>query len=108
MTQQNTVDNSPLTESTLIASPANLYAYLDSLFDQDVDADTLFASGYLRGFISLAATEFGDENQLITNTLVDTISKKLKQGKSELSPQDAAIVDNFWLKLQTYFIYSNN
>ena len=56
MTQHNNLESPLETELTSITSPGKLYAYLDSLFDQDVDSDTLFASGYLRGVISLAAT----------------------------------------------------
>ena len=80
---------------------SELYQYLDSLFDQDVSSDTLFASGYLRGFISLSATDFGDEQQLISSALIQTITEKLAQAKTELSPQDFTIVSNFWLTLQT-------
>lgn len=79
---------------------SELYQYLDSLFDQEVDSDTLFASGYLRGFISLAAANGGDEQQLISVLIIDRISEKLARAKTELSPQDHAIVQNFWLTLQ--------
>jgi hypothetical protein len=79
---------------------SELYQYLDNLFDQDVDSDTLFASGYLRGFISLAATESGDEQQLVSVALIENISQRLKNAKSELTPQDSAIVQNFWSALQ--------
>ena len=81
---------------TKLKTLSELYQYLDSLFDQDVDSDTLFASGYLRGFISLAAANSGDEQQLISTDLIDTVTVKLAQAKSELSPQDNAIVQNFW------------
>lgn len=87
-------------ENIKLYTVADLYQYLDNLFDQDIDADTLFASGYLRGFISLVATGFGDEKQAINETLIEAITLKLKAAKTELSPQDSAIVDNFWLQLQ--------
>jgi len=87
-----------------ITKPINtvgeLYQYLDSLFDQKIDSDTLFASGYLRGFISLSATEFGDEQQVISSKLLANISQCLSAAKQELSPQDHTIVQNFWLALQ--------
>ncbi len=83
-----------------ITTVAELYQYLDNLFDQDVDSNTLFASGYLRGFISLSATEFGDEQQTICPALLVAISEQLSQAKAELSPQDNVIVQNFWLALQ--------
>ena len=79
---------------------SDLYRHLDNLFEQDVASDILFASGYLRGFISLSATRFGDEQQLISMPLIELISKKLAQAKTELSPQDNVIVQNFWLTLQ--------
>jgi len=85
-----------------IETISDLYQYLDNLFDQDVDSDTLFASGYLRGFISLAATHAGDEQQLMSETLIDNISEQLVQAKAELSPQDSVIVQNFWLSLQAH------
>ncbi|WP_159821178.1 YfcL family protein [Colwellia sp. 20A7] len=78
----------------------DLYQYLDNLFDQDVDSDTLFAGGYLRGFVSLAATESGDEQQTMSVALVDNVSQRLANAKSELSPQDNAIVQNFWSVVQ--------
>ena len=83
---------------------SELYQYLDLLFEEDVDSDTLFASGYLRGFISLAATDGGDEQQLISGSFIDSISKKLADAKTELSPQDNVIVQNFWWALQQAII----
>lgn len=90
-----------------IVTVADIYAYFDGLFDQDVDADILFASGYLRGFIALVATSFGDEKQVITTDLVNEVTLKLKAAKSELSPQDGVIVNNFWLGLQNSFIHAS-
>lgn len=85
-----------------ITSVAGFYQYLDGLFELDTDSDTLFASGYLRGFISLVATDFGDENQPISIALIKGVSEKISQAKAELSPQDYAIVSNFWLLAQKY------
>ncbi len=86
--------------TTPITTVAELYQYLDDLFEQDVDSDTLFASSYLRGFISLSATEFGDEQQAICPQLLVAINDQLSQAKTELSPQDNVIVQNFWSALQ--------
>ena len=79
---------------------ADFYEYLDALFDLESDSDMLFAGGYLRGFISLVATEYGDESQVITALLLAAISGKVNQARTELSPQDHAIVNNFWLEIQ--------
>ena len=107
MTQTNSPQHQVIeTALTKISTVSQLYLYLDDLFDQDVDADTLFSGGYLRGLISLSATDFGDENQPLTQNLLEVVTAKLKQSKTELSPQDAAIVDNFWLKLQSNMVLS--
>lgn len=84
---------------------SDFYQYLDELFEQDSDSDTLFASGYLRGFVSLVATAYGDENQIISKALVESVSEKIAQAKTELSPQDYAVVHNFWLSTQQKISY---
>ncbi len=88
--------------STLVTLE-QLYQYLDSIFEQDVDSDTLFASGYLRGLIALSATDFGDEKQTLTIQFIATVSDRITAAKTELSPQDSVIVGNFWLNLQALF-----
>jgi len=79
---------------------ADVYQHLDGLFDQDIDSDTLFASGYLRGLFSSAVSQFEDEKQEISTAIIQAVSDKLTKAKTELSPQDNAIVQNFWLALQ--------
>lgn len=79
---------------------SDLYQYFDGLFEQNVDSDILFASGYLRGVISSIAADSGDEQQVLSTLLIDKISIKLHEVKTELSPQDNAIVQNFWVDLQ--------
>tara|TARA_R110001583_G_scaffold138880_2_gene290663 strand:+ start:29992 stop:30264 length:273 start_codon:yes stop_codon:yes gene_type:complete len=79
---------------------ADVYQHLDSLFDQDIDSDTLFASSYLRGLFSSAVSQFTDDKQEISTVIIEGVSDKLAQAKAELSPQDNAIVQNFWLNLQ--------
>jgi len=78
----------------------DLYQHLDSLFDQDIDNDTLFASSYLRGLFSSAVSQFPEEEQKITAELIQAVTEKLAKAKTELNPQDNAIVQNFWLVLQ--------
>ncbi|HCM48226.1 MAG TPA: hypothetical protein DIS98_12220 [Colwellia sp.] len=96
---KSTLSNKQLT------TVADFYQYLDGLFElDDTDSDTLFASGYMRGFLSLVATEFGDENQLVSADLIKAVTQKAMQAKAELSPQDYAIVSNFWLEIQSNFV----
>jgi hypothetical protein len=77
-----------------------LYQYFDELVEQEADSDTLFASSYIRGFIALVAAQFGDENQKISAELCQCVSEELSKAKTELTPQDSAIVNNYWLSLQ--------
>ena len=80
-----------------------LYHYLDEQVSLDVSADELFAGSYLRGFISLASSEFGDESQVLTQALASSINEKLAAARSELTPQDHQIVQNYWQHLQSAF-----
>lgn len=81
----------------------SLYHHFDQLAESDADSDTLFASSYLRGFIALVASELGDESQALTTALANLVEEKVAEAKSELTPQDKVIVDNYWLSLQKYF-----
>jgi hypothetical protein len=80
-----------------------LYHFLDEQVTQDVSGDELFAGSYLRGFISLAGSEYGDESQVLTQRLAINISEKLQAARTELTPQDHQIVQDYWLRLKTAF-----
>jgi hypothetical protein len=82
---------------------AAFYLYLDNLFDEDISDDQLFASSYLRGFISLSVIEFGDESQVLSPALATSIDEKLQAARTELSPQDRKIVHDYWLDLKQAF-----
>ncbi|MGJ8691167.1 MAG: YfcL family protein [Thalassotalea sp.] len=82
---------------------SQLYAHFDQLVDQDADADILFASSYLRGFIAISACEFGDESQGLTQVLADDISAKLYDARSELTPSDRQLVNQYWQDLTAEF-----
>ncbi|WP_440873833.1 YfcL family protein [Thalassotalea sp. PLHSN55] len=81
----------------------DLYQHFDNIVEQDSDADDLFASSYIRGFVALVASEFGDESQPLSAKLSESVDKQLAQAKTELSPQDREIVQQFWLKLKQSF-----
>ncbi len=81
----------------------DLYQYFDQLVEQNSDQDTLFASSYIRGFIALEATHFGDEHQLLTKQLYCSVFEKIKQAKNELTPQDQTLVQNFYIRLNDLF-----
>ncbi|TWX66120.1 YfcL family protein [Colwellia sp. C1TZA3] len=80
-----------------------LYHFLDEQVTQDVSGDELFAGSYLRGFISLASSEYGDESQVLTQVLALNISEKLQVARTELTPQDRQIVQDYWQQLETAF-----
>ncbi len=88
-----------------ITTLADLYQYFDNLAEQDADADLLFVSSYLRGFIALSASEFGDESQLLTLNLAESISTKLHDARTELTPNDRSLVNEYWEKLAVDFSY---
>lgn len=83
---------------------ADLYQSFDQLAEQALDSDLLFASSYIRGFISLVASEYGDEQQPLSTALAENVTAKLYDARSELTPQDRAIVSDYWQTLQTSFI----
>jgi len=82
---------------------AALYLFLDNLFDQEPSDDQLFASSYLRGFISLSASEFGDESQALSPEFAASVDDKLQAARTELTPQDRKIVQDYWLELKQAF-----
>jgi hypothetical protein len=94
----------PIEEKKSFENIAELYLHLDSLFDQDNSDDQLFASSYLRGFISISVIEFGDESQALSPALATSIDEKLQEARTELSPQDRQIVQDYWLELKKAFI----
>ncbi len=92
----------------------HLYEAFDALVDGNTDldagislteADRLFASSYIRGFISLSASEFGDESQPLSTALADIVTAKLAEARAELTPQDQQLVSNYWFDLKAYFTH---
>lgn len=87
------------------ATLTDLYQHFDVLAEQDADADVLFASSYLRGFIALIASEFGDESQPLSQQLAKRISEQVYQSRTELSPADRILVNEYWQALTSHFIH---
>ena len=85
-----------------ITTLEHLNMFFDSLIDLD-DDDILFASSYIRGFVEVAAVDFGDEEQVLSQPLYDLVTNQLIIAKGELSKQDAEIVDSFWQKIKVIF-----
>ncbi len=82
---------------------ANLYQYFDDFAEHDASSEILFASSYIRGFIGLSASKFGDEQQILSKALAEDVSEQLHQARAELTPQDRAIVNQYWQELNAHF-----
>ena len=86
-----------------ISNLSSFYEYLDNLCLKENNDDELFASSYIRGFIALSASDFGDESQLLSAALAEQVSSQMKASRSELTPQDQQIIANYWQELQVHF-----
>lgn len=88
-----------------ISNLSSFYEYLDNLCLKENNEDELFASSYIRGFIALSASDFGDESQPLSIELADQVSSQMKASRSELTPQDQQIIINYWQQLQAHFTH---
>ncbi|MDG3088703.1 YfcL family protein [Vibrio hannami] len=76
-----------------------LLEIIDSSVESASD-DELFAGGYLRGHISLAAADCESEGTDDIDVLKQKIIQSLDDARSELSPADRIVVNDLWEKLQ--------
>ena len=79
-----------------------LFVYFDELIDFDCD-DQLFASSYLRGFLEVAAVNFGDLQQPLMMDLYHHVDAQILAAQNELSEQDKHIVITFWQSIKPSF-----
>ncbi|PSV32241.1 YfcL family protein [Photobacterium sp. GB-72] len=71
------------------------------LIDDGIDTatdDELFAGGYLRGHISLAAADCESKNELQLSVMKEKVGQSIADAKSELSPSDYVLVCQMWQK----------
>lgn len=76
-----------------------LLKLIDTQIESATD-DELFAGGYLRDHISLAAVSCEEDAINSVDELKRRIIASLEQSKTELSPSDQAIVMSLWDNLQ--------
>ncbi|PSV37910.1 MULTISPECIES: YfcL family protein [unclassified Photobacterium] len=72
------------------------------LIDDGIDTatdDELFAGGYLRGHISLAAADCELENESQLSAMKEKVERSIADAKSELSPSDYVLVCQMWQKV---------
>ena len=72
---------------------------IDVMVDTATD-DELFASGYLRGHISLAAADCEQDGIEDLDALKVRVDGSLKDNANELTPSDQVLVANLWSSLQ--------
>ncbi len=79
---------------------ASILALIDDMVEHASD-DELFASGYLRGHLTLAVAELehGDDHSpdAVYSTVANSLETAIRAG--ELSPRDQALVLEMWDRL---------
>lgn len=65
--------------------------------------DELFAGGYLRGHISLAAADCESEAVSDISVFKSKITQSLQDAQSELTPADRVIVADMWESVSNTF-----
>ena len=72
---------------------------IDAMVETASD-DELFASGYLRGHVSLAAADCEQDGIEEVSALKVRVDESLKENSNELNPSDQVLVANLWALLQ--------
>jgi len=85
---------------TVVEHEARLLEMIDSMVDQG-SGDELFASGYLRGHISLAAARCEHEGKLHKQDLNARVMQSLAEAflAGELNDADESLVNRVWQQL---------
>ncbi|WP_336219446.1 YfcL family protein [Citrobacter amalonaticus] len=76
---------------------SRILALIDDMVEHASD-DELFASGYLRGHLTLAVAELEEADDHSAQAVYATVSHSLEKaiGAGELSPRDQALVKEMW------------
>ncbi len=85
---------------TILEFERLLLAQIDDLVAEGSD-DELFASGYLRGHISLAVANCEIQGRTLLRDVEMSVLRGLQQAclNGELSDQDQLLVENMWQRL---------
>lgn len=73
---------------------------LIDLMVETASDDELFASGYLRGHISLSAANCELEGESCIEVMDSKVDASIAEAQSELNPVDLIIVKTMWQQLQ--------
>lgn len=76
---------------------ARILALIDDMVEHASD-DELFASGYLRGHLTLAVAELEGRDDHSADSVYANVTSSLEKaiGAGELSPRDQALVKEMW------------
>ena len=76
---------------------SRILALIDDIVEQASD-DELFASGYLRGHLTLAVAELEGTDDHSAQAVYANVTRSLENaiGAGELSPRDQALVKEMW------------
>ncbi|CAM6233777.1 MULTISPECIES: YfcL family protein [Citrobacter] len=76
---------------------ARILALIDDMVEHASD-DELFASGYLRGHLTLAVAELEGRDDHSADAVYANVTSSLEKaiGAGELSPRDQALVKEMW------------
>lgn len=76
---------------------ARILALIDDMVEHASD-DELFASGYLRGHLTLAVADLDEGEVHTADALYRNVTQSLETaiGAGELSPRDQALVKDMW------------
>ena len=85
---------------TIIEFERQLLAQIDALVSDGSD-DDLFASGYLRGHISLAVANCEIQGRTLPRDVEMSVLRGLQQAclNGELNDKDQLLVENMWQRL---------
>lgn len=84
----------------IAAFEARILALIDDMVEHASD-DELFASGYLRGHLTLAVAELEGGDDHSAEALHQKVTESLQKaiGAGELTPRDQALVSGMWQTL---------
>ncbi|WP_312978208.1 YfcL family protein [Atlantibacter sp.] len=84
----------------IAAFEARILALIDDMVEHASD-DELFASGYLRGHLTLAVAELEGGDDHSADALHQKVTESLQKaiGAGELTPRDQALVSGMWQTL---------
>lgn len=83
----------------ILSYEEQLLALIDERIEQ-ASEDELFAGGYLRGHISLAAAECEEQGIEDVKVWQAKVDQSLEAARTELSPLDRLLVAEFWQELR--------